>query len=223
MNKCGTLWIFREVNKRLVSKPFPIPKISTVLQELGGFAYATELDLNMGYCTIKWDLEASSICTIIQPWGKDNYERLTMCIAGSLDIFQEKISNLMRQLEFVHTYIDDLLMFSKGDFSDRLEKLTMILTKLRNTGMRVNVAKSKFAATECEFFWIYTYLGRYQTSTRKVAAIIALEPSQSVKQLKRFLGIAQYYRVLWEKRSKMLVPLTDLMERPRPQRKRNKE
>ena len=28
---------FREVNKRIVRKPFPIPKISTVLQELEGF------------------------------------------------------------------------------------------------------------------------------------------------------------------------------------------
>ena len=40
---------FREVNKRLVRKPFPIPKISTVLEELEGFTFATSLDLNMGY------------------------------------------------------------------------------------------------------------------------------------------------------------------------------
>jgi len=44
---------FREINKRIVRKPFPIPKISTVLQELEGFTYATALDLNMGYYTIR--------------------------------------------------------------------------------------------------------------------------------------------------------------------------
>ncbi len=43
---------FQEVNKRLIRKPFPIPKISTVLQELEGFTFATTLDLNMGYYTI---------------------------------------------------------------------------------------------------------------------------------------------------------------------------
>ncbi len=37
---------FREVNKRLVKKPFPIPKISTVLQEIEGFTFETALDLN---------------------------------------------------------------------------------------------------------------------------------------------------------------------------------
>ena len=59
---------FREVNKRLVRKPFPIPKISTVLQELEGFTFATALDLNMGYYTIRLDPDASKVCTIILPW-----------------------------------------------------------------------------------------------------------------------------------------------------------
>jgi hypothetical protein len=43
---------FREVNKRLVMKPFPIPKIITVLQELECFTFALAFDLNMGYYTI---------------------------------------------------------------------------------------------------------------------------------------------------------------------------
>jgi hypothetical protein len=66
-----------EVNKRLVRKPFPIPKISTVLQEIEGFTFATALDLNMGYYTIRLDQDASKVCTIIFPWGNiptSNYQ-----------------------------------------------------------------------------------------------------------------------------------------------------
>jgi hypothetical protein len=63
---------FREVNKRIVRKPFPLPKISTVLQELEGFTYATTLDLNLGYYTIRLDPDAS-ICTLIFLWGKYSY------------------------------------------------------------------------------------------------------------------------------------------------------
>ena len=59
---------FRQVNKRLVRKPFPLPKISTVFQEIEGFSFATTLDLNMGYYTIRLDTDASRICTIIFPW-----------------------------------------------------------------------------------------------------------------------------------------------------------
>jgi len=64
---------FREVNKQIVRKPFPTPKISMVLQELEGFTYATALDLNMGYYTIRLDPDASKICTIILLWGKYSY------------------------------------------------------------------------------------------------------------------------------------------------------
>ena len=95
---------FQEVNKRLVRTPFPIPKISTVLQELEGFTYAMALDLNMGYYTISLDPDASKICTIIFPWGKYSYKRLPMGIAGSRNKFQEKMSDLMATLEFVRTY-----------------------------------------------------------------------------------------------------------------------
>ncbi len=61
---------FWEVNKRLVRTPFPIPKISMVLQEIEGFSNATARDLNMGYYTIRLEPDASKICTIIFPWGK---------------------------------------------------------------------------------------------------------------------------------------------------------
>jgi hypothetical protein len=94
---------FREVNKQLVRKPFPIPKISTVLQELEGFTFPTALDLNMGYYTIRLDPDASKICTIIFPWGKYFYLRLPMGIAGSQNIFQAKMSELMVAFEFVRT------------------------------------------------------------------------------------------------------------------------
>ena len=73
-------------------KLLPIPKISTELQEFEGFTFATALDLNMGYYTIRLDQDASEICTVIFPWGKYAYLWLPMGIAGSPDIFQSSLS-----------------------------------------------------------------------------------------------------------------------------------
>jgi hypothetical protein len=98
-----------------------------VLQEIEGFSYATALDLNMGYYTIRLDPDASKICTVIFPWGKYSYKRLPMGIAGSPDIFQEKISELMESLEFVRAYLDDLLCISKLSLEDHLDKLEVVL------------------------------------------------------------------------------------------------
>ncbi len=114
---------FWEVNKRLVRKPFPIPKISMVLQELEGFIFATALHLNMGYYTIRLDSDASKICTIIFPFGKYSYKRLPKGIAGSPNFFQAKMMELMESLEYVQAYIDDLLCISRNSLEDHLEKL----------------------------------------------------------------------------------------------------
>jgi hypothetical protein len=120
---------FWEVNKRLTRTPFPIPKISTVLQEIEGFTFATALDLNMGYYTIGMDPEASKICTIIFPWGKYSYKQLPIGIAGSPDIFQGKMSELMNSLEYLRAYLDSLLCIASLRLSleVHLEKLEEVL------------------------------------------------------------------------------------------------
>jgi hypothetical protein len=144
---------FGEVNKRIVRKPLPIPKISTVLQELEGFTYATALDLNMGYYTIRLDPDASKCCAIILPWGKYSYLLLPMGVACYPDIFQAEISELMATLEFVQTYIDDLLCITKGKGSldDHLAKLRRVRIRLQDAGLKVNACKSFFCAMETEY------------------------------------------------------------------------
>ena len=78
------------------------------MQELEGFTYATTLDLNMGYYTIRLDPTAAKMCTFIFPWGKYSYQRLPMRFAGLADIFQAEMGNLMAALEYVRVYIDNL-------------------------------------------------------------------------------------------------------------------
>jgi hypothetical protein len=53
-----TITDFRKINKRIVRRPYQIPKISTTLQELEVFTDAMALDLNMGYYTIRLDPNA---------------------------------------------------------------------------------------------------------------------------------------------------------------------
>ncbi len=96
-----TITNFRELNKRIVRRPYLIPKISTTLQELEGFTYATALDLNMGYYTIRLDPRAFEMFTIIFRWGKYSYLRLPMGFAGSAEIFQVEMMDLMEALEYV--------------------------------------------------------------------------------------------------------------------------
>jgi hypothetical protein len=85
--------------------------------ELECITYATALDINLGYYTIRLDTDASRICTINFPWGKYSYKRLPMGIAGSPDIFQAIMLELMINLEFVRTYLEDVYL---SDHQDKL-------------------------------------------------------------------------------------------------------
>ena len=53
--------------------------------------------------------------------GKLSYLPLQMGNAGSPDIIQAKMSQLMATLEFVITYLDDVLCITKGSLNDHLE------------------------------------------------------------------------------------------------------
>jgi hypothetical protein len=88
------------------------------------------------------DPKAVEMFTIIFPWGKYSYLRLPMGYAGSADIFQAEMMDLMESLEYVRAYIDDLLIITRGTLEDHLDKLREVLRRLHNAGLKVNAAKS---------------------------------------------------------------------------------
>jgi hypothetical protein len=84
---------FRRLNEELKRKLYPIPKITKMLQELEKFVYATSLELNMGYYTIRLHPDSQKLCTIVTPYGKYQSLRLPMGISCSPYTFQEKMSD----------------------------------------------------------------------------------------------------------------------------------
>jgi hypothetical protein len=174
---------FRELNKRIVQKPYPIPKISTTLQELEGFTYATTLDLNIGYYTIRLDPTAAEMCTIIFPWGKYSYQWLPMGSAGLADIFQAEMGNLMATFEYVRAYIDNLLIIIKGSLDDHLDKLKQVFIRSRDAGLKINATKSVFCAQETEYLGYILTRGGIKPQPKKVQSILALNPPNNVKEL----------------------------------------
>jgi hypothetical protein len=134
-----------------------------------------------------------------------------MGYAGSADIFQAEMMDLMESLEYVRAYIDDLLVITRGTLEDHLEKLGEVLRRLREAGLKVNAAKSFFCTHEIEYLGYILTRGGIKPQQKKVQAILALNPPNNVKELRHFLGMVQYYRDMWAKRSEMLAPLSDLV------------
>jgi hypothetical protein len=86
-----------------------------------------------------------------------------------------------------------------------------VLTRLHDAGLKVNAAKSLFCSHEIEYLgYILTREG-IKPQPKKVQAILALNLPNKVKEFRHFLGMIQYHRDMWARRSEMLAPLTDLV------------
>jgi hypothetical protein len=154
-----------------------------ILQELEGFTYATALDLNMGCYTIRLDPVASKMCTMIFPWGKYSYKKLPMGFGGSANIFQAQITDLMVSLEFVRVYMDNLLIIMRRILDEHLQKIETVLTRLRDTRLKANAAKSSFCAHEIEYLVDILTRDGIEPQPKKVQAILMLNLPNNVKEL----------------------------------------
>eukprot|EP00804_Cyclotella_cryptica_P004621 CCRYP_006941-RA/>CCRYP_006941-RA protein AED:0.36 eAED:0.26 QI:0/0/0/1/0/0/2/0/265 len=87
----------------------------------------------------------------------------------------------------------------------------MVLTRLCEAGLRINARKSSFCTFETEYLGYTLTRTGIKPQQKKVQAILTISSPKNVKDLHKFLGIVQYYRDLWARRSKVLAPLTSLV------------
>ena len=89
--------------------------------------------------------------------------------------------------------MDDLLIITRQTLDKHLQKMETVLTRLRDAGLKVNVAKSLFCAHEIEYLgYILTREG-IKPQSKRVQAILALNLPNNIKDLRHFLGMVQYY------------------------------
>ena len=118
---------------------------------------------------------------------------------------------LKATLQFVQTYLGDPLIISKGSLDDHHKQFREVLIKLQEAWLKINANKSDFWTLETEYLGYTLTRKGIKPQTKKVELILALNPPTNVRELRWFLGMVQYYKDMWTKRSKMLSPLTDLV------------
>ena len=81
-----------------------------------------------------------------------------MPVSNSPEIFKEKMNKMFCGFEFIWAYIDDLLIITKGDWSNHLENLELILQNIKDNGLKCDIKNSFFGKTEMEYlgFWVNT-------------------------------------------------------------------
>ena len=112
--------------------------------------------------------------------------------------------------DIVRCYLDDLLIINRTTFEDHLEQLEKVLQRLQRAGLKVNAEKSKFFANQIEYLGFWLTRDGISPLESKVEAIKRIEPPKTQRQLRRFIGMLNFYRDMWRHRSHMIAPLTEL-------------
>ena len=66
-----------------------------------------------------------------------------------------------------------------------------------------------FSKTEIKYLGYIVTRDGIKPQLKKVETILNIKVHSSIKQLKSLLGMVQYYRDMWPKRSNILAPLTE--------------
>src|SRR5687768_11549130 len=116
----------------------------------------------------------------------------------------------MKGLKFTRAYLDNLLLITKGNFDEHLNQVEQALTRLSEAGLKITASKSAFCQTELEYLGQWITINEICPVTKKVEAILKLKEPTNVKQLRRYIGMINYYRDFWPQKSHILAPLTAL-------------
>jgi hypothetical protein len=114
----------------------------------------------------------------------------------------------MTGLDFIRTYIDDLLLIMNQDFMDHLAKLEQVFNRLQEARLKVNTKKSFFGKGELEYLGYWITRQGIQPLPKKIEAMLRLKAPTTKWQLRHFIGMINYYKDLWIRRSEVLAPLT---------------
>ena len=74
--------------------------------------------------------------------------------------------------EFIRAYIDDILILDKGDWTDHIQKLELMLNKLKGKGLKCNIKMSFFEKTEIEYLGFWVTRDGVKPINRNIEAII---------------------------------------------------
>src|SRR4051794_5360295 len=205
---------YRPINQATIQNKYPLPRINDLYDQLAGSKVFSKLDLRLGYHQIRVREEDIPKTAFITRYGSYEYTVMSFCLTNAPATFSRLMNYIFMEYlnKFVVVYLDDILVYSKNK-EEHAEHLCLILAKLREHKLYAKYSKCEFWLPEVIYLGHVISKDGVVVTPERIQAILDLTPPKTVKQVRRFLGLASYCRRFVEKISKIARPMTNLLHK----------
>ena len=205
---------YRKLNQQTVPDRYSTPSVTHLLHRLQGSCIFSKVDLVRAvraYHQIPVAKESRHKTAITTPIGLFEYNFLPFGLRNASSTFQRFIDQVCHSLPYVLPYIDDIIIFSRLE-EEHLEHLRTFSKRLDKHGIVSNATKSEFGKTELKFLGHLVTKEGIRRTKQKIEAISKFPIPSTTKQLRKYIGMIQYYHRFVPHAAELLGPLIDMLK-----------
>ena len=210
----GRWWMcidYRALNKQTVKDRFPLPRIDSLMEQLGQARVFSKLDLASGYHQIPMKEEHIQKTAFRTQQGHWEFIVMPFGLCNAPASFQRLMNKVFTGTigDFILVYLDDILVFSRT-VEEHWEHLRQALQRLREAKLYGRLHKCEFLNDRVDYLGFEVSAQGVHASPDKVTAVVKWPRPKDVHDVRSFLGLASYYRKFIRGFSEIVRPLTDL-------------
>jgi hypothetical protein len=211
---------FRALNAKTVLIANPLPTTQEALENIGMTKpkWFSVMDLQSGFFQAELDPSSKQYTAFSTHVGLYQYCRLPQGLANSAQTFQLIMEAVLRGLTWrsCAVYIDDIIVFEGQTFDEHLKAIEEVFKRLQKANLKLRTDKCQFAKQKIKFLGHIISADGIQTDPSKIEAVKTYPVPRNSKELKAFIGLANYYRKFCKNFSKIANPLNALFKKDAP-------